>query len=89
MQLGFREEDQSAVFPLLEFDGPSCEAMGELSSMNVSPCSSVKECHLFGCGDCLGSGLGGVVAGGCPSAWGALPDGMDQSDDDDCPNKMW
>ena len=57
--------------------------------MDVSPCASVEECHLFGCGDHLGSGLGEVVASGCPSAWGALANGMDQSDDDDGPNKMW
>ena len=63
--------------------------MAELWSMDRSPCASVKECHLFGCGDCLGSGLGEVVAGGHPSVWGALANGMDQSDDDDCPNKMW
>ena len=57
--------------------------------MDVSPCASVEECHLFGCGDHLDSGLGGVVAGGHPSAKGALANGMDGSDDDDCPNKMW
>ena len=37
----------------------------------------------------MGSGLGGVVTGGCPSACGALANGMDQSDVDDFPNKMW
>ena len=57
--------------------------------MDVSPCASVEECHLFGHGDCLDSGLGEVVTGGGPSAWGALVDGMDQKDDDDCPNKIW
>ena len=78
-----------AVFPLLELDGPSCKAMGEISSMDASPCASVEECHLFNHGDHLGSGLGEVVIGGCPSALGALVDGMDRSDDDGCPNKMW
>ena len=76
-QLGFREEDQSAIFPLLELDGPSCKAMGKFSSMDVSPCASVEECCIFGHGDHLGSCLGEVVAGGCPSAWGALANGMD------------
>ena len=57
--------------------------------MDVSPCASVEECHLFGCGDCLGSGLGEVIAGGCPSVWGALADRMDRKDDYDCPNKIW
>ena len=44
--------------------------------MDVTPCVSVKECHLFGHGDHLGSGLGEVVAVGCPSAWGALANGL-------------
>ena len=57
--------------------------------MDVSPCASVEEWCLFGCGDHLGSGLGGIVTGGRSSAWGALVNGMDQSDDDDGPNKMW
>ena len=57
--------------------------------MDVSPCASVEKCHLFGCGDHLGSGLGEVVAGSCPSAHSALANLMDQSDDDGCPNKMW
>ena len=86
--LGFREEYQSAVFPLLELDGPSCKAMGELSSMDVSPCASGEECHLFDWGDHLGSSLGGVVVGGHPCVWGALADGADWSDDDKFPNKM-
>ena len=45
--------------------------------MDVSPCGSGEECHLFGCGDCLGSGLGEVVADGCSSAWGVLANGID------------
>ena len=32
---------------------------------------------------------GEIVACGCPSAWGAPADGMDQKDDDNCPNKIW
>ena len=56
-QLGFREEDQPVVFPLLEFDSPSGKAMGKLSSMDLSPGASGKECCLFDWGDHLGSGL--------------------------------
>ena len=87
--LGFREEDQPVVFPLLEFDSPSCKAMGKLLSMDMSPCASGEECHLFDWGDHLDSGLGEVVTGGHPCGWGALANGMDWNDDDDCPNKMW
>ena len=57
--------------------------------MDVSPFASDEECFLFGSGDHLGSGLGEVVTGSCPSAWGALTDGMDRKDDDNCPNKIW
>ena len=88
MQLGFREASQSAVSLLLELDGPSCKAVGEVSSMDMSPCESGKESCLFGCGDCLGSSLGGAVADGCSSAWGVLVNGIDQSDEGNCPNKM-
>ena len=86
---GLKEENQLTVFPILELDGPSCEATGKSSSTDVSPCVSVEECHLFGSGDCLGSGLGEVIAGGCPSVWGALADRIHHHDDDDCPNGIW
>ena len=76
-QLGFREEDQPVVFPLLEFDGPSCKAMGKLSSMDMSPCASGKQCRLFDWGDHLGSGLREVVTGGHPCAWGVPANGTD------------
>ena len=45
--------------------------------MDVFPCGSGEECHLFGRGDCLGSGLGEAVADGCSSAWGVLANGID------------
>ena len=57
--------------------------------MDVSSCGSGKECCLFGCGDCLGSGLGEAVADGCFSAWGVLVNGIDQIDEGNCPNKTW
>ena len=80
--------NQSGVSLLLELDGPSCEALEEVSSMDVFPCGSGKECCLFGCGDCLGSGLGEAVADGCSPAWGVLANGIDRSDEGNCPNKM-
>ena len=33
---------------LLELDGPSCMALGVVSSMDVLPCGSNNGCHLFG-----------------------------------------
>ena len=72
---------------LLEFNSPSCKAMGDILSMDMSPCESGKVSHLFGCGDCLGSGLGGAVADGYSSAWGVLANGIDRSDEGNHPNK--
>ena len=57
--------------------------------MDVLPCGSGEGCHLFGHGDCLGSGLGEVSADGCSYAWGVLANGIDQSDEGNHPNKMW
>ena len=73
----------------MELDGPSCEALEEVSSMDVLPCGSGKGCCLFGHGEHLGSGLGEAVADGCSSAWGVLAKGTDQSDEGNHPNKMW
>ena len=73
---------------LLELDGPSCEALEEVSSMDVLPHGSGKGCHLFGHGDPLGSGLGEADVDGWSSAQGVLANGSDQSDEGNCPNKM-
>ena len=75
--MGFREVTQSGVSLLLELDGPSCEALEEVSSMDMLPHGSGEGCHLFGHGDHLGSGLGEVAADGCLSAWGVLANGID------------
>ena len=88
-QLGFMEADQLEASLILELNGPSCEAVGEVSSIDVSSCGSGKECHLFGHGDCLGSGLGEAVVDGCPSTRDALVNGMDRGDEGNYPNKMW
>ena len=77
MQPGFREANQFGVSLLLELDGPSCEALEEVLSMDMLPHGSGKGWHLFGHGDCLGSGLGEAVADGCSSAWGVLANGAD------------
>ena len=73
----------------MELDSPSCEALEDVSSMDMFPHGSGEECCLFGHGDCLGSGLGEVAADGCSSAWGVLANGIDQSDEGNCPNKTW
>ena len=75
------------VFHLLELDGPSCMAFREVSSIDVLPHGSDKECCLFGHGDHLGTGLGEVATDGCSPAGGALVGGADGGDGGDCPNK--
>ena len=62
---------------------------GEVLSIDMSPCGSGVESCLFGCGDCWGSGLGEAIADGCSSAWDVLANGIDQSDEGNCPNKTW
>ena len=83
------EANQLAVSLLLELESPSCKAVGEVLSIDVSPCGSGMESHLFGCGDCLGSGLEEAVADGFSSVWGVLVNGIDQSDEGNHPNKIW
>ena len=54
---------QSGASLLLELDGPSCEALEEVSSMDMLTLGSGEGCHLFGHGDHLGSGLGEAASG--------------------------
>ena len=68
------------VSHLLELDGPSCMALGEVSSIDVLPHGSGKGCHLFGCGNHLGTGLGEAAMGGCSPIRGALVGGADGDD---------
>ena len=77
------------VFHLLELDGPSCVAFGEVSSIDMLPCGSGEGCCLFGHGDHLGTDLGEVAADGCSSTRGVLVSGEDGGDEGDHPNKTW
>ena len=73
---------------LLELDGPSCMAFGEVLSIDVLPRGSGKGCHLFSHGDHLGTDLGEVAVDGCSSTRGVLAGGADGGDGGDHPNKM-
>ena len=86
---GLARSEPDGVSLLLELDGPSCEAFEEASSIDMLTCRSGKGCNLFGCGDCLGSGLGETFADGCSPAWSVLADGAEQSKEGNHPNKMW
>ena len=77
------------VSHLLELDGPSCVAFGEVSSIDVLPNSSGKGYCLFGHGDCLGTDLEEVATDGCSSTRGVLAGGADGGDGGDHPNKTW
>ena len=77
------------VFHLLELDGPSCVACGEVSSIDMLPCGFGKGCHLFSHGDHLGTDQGEVAADGCSSTRGVLVGVADGGDAGDHPNKMW
>ena len=68
---------QSGASLPLELDGPSCEALEEVLSMDVLTLGSGEGCCLFGCGDHLGSELGEAAVDGCLSACGVLASGMD------------
>ena len=81
------EVSQLAVFPFLGSNNSPCEGMGKSSSNDVSPCPSVDECHLFGGGDYLGSGLREIVESGHPPTWGIGVRVMDWWDDDDDPSR--
>ena len=74
---------------LLELDGPSCEALGEVPSIDMLPHGSGERCHLFGCRNHLGSGLGEAVSDGCSSARSILASEADVGNRGDCTNRMW
>ena len=87
--LGLSEMNQVGASCLLGLDGPSCIALGVVSSIDVLPCGSGEGSCLFGHGDHLGTGMGEVAAGGCSSTRGALVGEADWGDGVDCPNKTW
>ena len=76
------------VSHLLELDGPSCMAFGEVSSIDVLPHGSGEGCCHFSHGDCLGTDLVEAAADGHSSAGGVLVSGADGGDEGDHPNKM-
>ena len=76
------------VSHLLELDGPSCVACGEVLSIDVLPHGSGEKYHLFGHGDHLGTGLGEAAMNGCSSTGDVLVGGADGDDEGDCPSKM-
>ena len=74
------------VSHLLELDGPSCVALGEVSSIDMLPHSSGKRMLPFWPWEPFGHWLGRGSHGWLFSCWGALVVGGDGGD---CPSKMW
>ena len=81
--------NQAGASHLLGLDGPSCIALGIVSSIDMLPCSSGKGCHLFGHEYHLGAGVEEAAVGGCSSARVALVGGADGGHGGDHPNKTW
>ena len=85
---GTQGGEQSAIFPILEIDGPSCEATGNPHLQMYPPVPQSINAAFLVVETSLGSCLGEVIAGGCPSVWGTLA-GRIHCHDDDCPNRIW
>ena len=88
-QLGLSEMNQVGASHLLGLDGPSCIALGIVSSIDMLTCGSGKRSCLFGCGGPFGCWHG---IGSCRwlfFCWGALAGRVDGGDGGDHPNKMW
>ena len=81
--------NQVGASHLLGLDGPSCIALGVVSSIDMLPCSSGEGSCLFGHEDHLGASVGEVAMGGYSSAGGALAGGADGGSGGDCSNKTW
>ena len=64
--------NQAGASHFLGLEGPLCLAFGVVPSIDVFPCGFGEGSHLFGLGDHLGIGVGGVAMGGCSSTGGAL-----------------
>ena len=57
--------------------------------MNMLYHSSGEGCHLLGCRDHLGAGLGEVAMDVCSSAGDVLAGGANMDDKGNHPSKMW
>ena len=83
--LGF--SDQGGVSHFLGLGDPPNIATGVTPSMGVFPIGSGKGSCLFGLGDCLGIGMGGMAMDGCSSTEGVLGGRMGGGDGNACPNR--
>ena len=72
--------NQAGASHLLGQGGPSCIALGVVSSIDMLPCGSGEGRCLFSHGDHLGTGMGEAAMGGCSSTRGALAGGTVEGD---------
>ena len=87
MQLGFSEVNQAGALGFLGLDGPSCVALGVVSSIDVLHSGSGVGSCLFGWGIVWVLVGGEAAMGGCSSTGGALVGWTDGSNGGDCPSK--
>ena len=85
-QLGFSNLNQGGFSHFLGWGGPPNAATGVAPPRDMFPIGSGKGNHLFGLGDCLGFGVGGVAVDGCSSTGGVLGGRMRGGDGGACPN---
>ena len=70
--LGFSDLNQGGFSCSLGLGGTPNIAARVAPPRGMFPVSSGEGSHLFGLGDCLGVGIGGVAVDGCSSAGGSL-----------------
>ena len=86
-QLGFSDLNQGGISHFLGLGGPPNTAARVALPIGMFPISSGEGCHLFGLGDCLGIGMGGMAVDGCSSIEGVLGGRMGGEDGGACPNR--
>ena len=86
-QLGLSDLNQGGVSHFLGLGGPPSVAVRVALPIGMFPIGSGKGCYLFGLGDCLGIGVGGVAVDGCSSTGGVLGGKMGGGNGGACPNR--
>ena len=86
-QLGLSNLNQGGVYHFLGLGGSPSVAIGVALPIGIFPIGSGEGCCLFGLGDCLGIGVGGVAVDGCSSTGGVLGGRMGGGDGCACPSR--
>ena len=87
--LGLSVVNQCGISYLLVLGGPPEVAFGVALPIGMLSMGSGEGCHLLGLGDCLGIGVGGMVAVGSSSEGEVFCGKASGGDEGVCPNKRW